>query len=50
MALNHIALVFPLLMIVAAAGDLMTMRIPNYLNLTIAAAFVPTAFLLGMPP
>lgn len=40
---------FPFLMIVAGAGDALTMRIPNWLTLLIAIAFFPMALLTGMP-
>ncbi|MBI2718021.1 MAG: prepilin peptidase [Rhizobiales bacterium] len=41
--------VFPLLMIVAGAGDALAMRIPNWLTGLIAAAFLPMALLTAMP-
>jgi prepilin peptidase CpaA len=41
--------VFPLLMIVAGAGDALSMRIPNWLTLTIGTLFFPMALLTGMP-
>ena len=40
---------FPVLMIVAGAGDALSMRIPNWLTLTIAGAFLPMAVLTAMP-
>lgn len=40
---------FPVLMIVAGAGDALSLRIPNWLTLTIAGLFFPMAFLTGMP-
>ncbi len=40
---------FPTLMLVAGAGDAISMRIPNWLTLLIAAAFFPMALLTGMP-
>jgi len=40
---------FPLLMIVAGAGDALAMRIPNWLTVTIALLFLPMALLTGMP-
>ncbi len=40
---------FPLLMIVAGAGDALSMRIPNWLTILIAAAFFPMAFITAMP-
>jgi prepilin peptidase CpaA len=43
------ATLFPLLMIAAAAGDVLTMRISNWLNLLIAALFPPLALAAGMP-
>ena len=41
--------VFPLLMIIAGTGDALSMRIPNWLTLLIAALFLPMALLTGMP-
>ena len=41
--------VFPLLMIIAGAGDALSLRIPNWLTLTILAAFFPLAWATGMP-
>ena len=41
--------IFPLLLIYAAIGDVRAMRIPNWLNGLMAAAFFPVAFLAGMP-
>ncbi len=41
--------IFPFLLIYAAVGDVRAMRIPNWLNGLIAAAFFPVAFLAGMP-
>ncbi len=41
--------VFPLLMIIAGAGDALSMRIPNWLTLLIAVLFIPMALLTGMP-
>jgi prepilin peptidase CpaA len=40
---------FPLLMIIAGAGDALSLRIPNWLTLTIFTAFFPLAFATGMP-
>jgi prepilin peptidase CpaA len=40
---------FPILMILAGAGDALTMRIPNWLNILIALLFFPMAVLTGMP-
>lgn len=40
---------FPVLMIVAGAGDALSMRIPNWLTVTIAVAFLPMAYLTAMP-
>jgi prepilin peptidase CpaA len=40
---------FPTLMILAGAGDALTMRIPNWLNILIALLFFPMAVLTGMP-
>jgi prepilin peptidase CpaA len=36
-------------MIIAGAGDLLSLRIPNWLTLLIAASFFPMAFATGMP-
>lgn len=41
--------VFPLLMIVAGAGDALSLRIPNLLTAGIALLFFPMAALTGMP-
>jgi prepilin peptidase CpaA len=41
--------VFPLLMIIAGAGDALSLRIPNRLTLAIFAAFFPLAWATGMP-
>lgn len=43
------ATLFPLLLIIAGAGDALSLRIPNRLNLLIAASFVPMALATGMP-
>jgi prepilin peptidase CpaA len=40
---------FPLLLIVAGAGDALSMRISNRLNLLIAISFFPIALAAGMP-
>ena len=40
---------FPLLLIVAGAGDALSMRISNRLNLLVAVSFFPMAFAAGMP-
>lgn len=40
---------FPVLMIVAGAGDALSMRIPNWLVLLLAALFFPMALMTGMP-
>ncbi|MFO1123620.1 MAG: prepilin peptidase [Hyphomicrobiales bacterium] len=39
---------FPTLMIIAGAGDALTMRIPNWLTIFIALLFLPMALLTGM--
>ena len=41
--------VFPLLMIIAGAGDALSMRIPNWLTILIACLFFPMALVTGMP-
>lgn len=43
------AVIFPLLMIAAGAGDVLTLRIPNWLNILIAACFPPLALAAGIP-
>ncbi len=40
---------FPVLMIIAGAGDALSLRIPNWLTLAIAALFFPMAWATGMP-
>lgn len=42
-------MMFPLLMIIAGAGDVMTLRIPNRLILCLLAAFPAFAYAVGMP-
>jgi prepilin peptidase CpaA len=44
-----ILMLFPLVMILAGAGDVMTRRIPNSLIIGIAALFLPAALVTGMP-
>ena len=39
----------PILLIIAAMGDVMALRIPNWLTLATAALFFPMALLTGMP-
>ena len=41
--------IFPILMIIAGAGDALSLRIPNWLTLAIFAAFFPLAWATGMP-
>lgn len=41
--------IFPVLMIVAGAGDALSLRIPNWLTGLIALSFFPLAFVSGMP-
>lgn len=40
---------FPVLMIIAGAGDALSMRIPNWLVILLAALFFPMALATGMP-
>lgn len=40
---------FPTLVVAAGIGDVLTMRIPNWLNGATALAIVPMAILAGMP-
>jgi prepilin peptidase CpaA len=46
---NLSMLLLPLLMMFAAATDIASMRIPNWLTGLIAALFFPMAYLTGMP-
>ncbi len=39
----------PVLLIIAAAGDVLSFRIPNWLTLLTALLFFPMAFFTGMP-
>jgi prepilin peptidase CpaA len=41
--------ILPILMIIAGAGDALSLRIPNWLTLAIFAAFFPLAWATGMP-
>lgn len=41
--------VFPLMMIAAGIGDILTMRIPNWLNGAIVVTFFIVAFIMAMP-
>lgn len=41
--------ILPILLIVAAAGDVVSLRIPNWLTITTALLFFPMALLTGMP-
>jgi prepilin peptidase CpaA len=40
---------FPTLVVAAAIGDVLTMRIPNWLNAATALSVLPMAVLAGMP-
>lgn len=42
-------LLLPALVVAAAASDVMTMRIPNWLNAVLALSMVPAALIAGMP-
>lgn len=44
-----ILVLFPTLVLAAAIGDVLTMRIPNWLNAATAISVVPMAVLAGMP-
>lgn len=39
----------PILLIIAAASDVLSLRIPNWLNIVIASLFFPMAWAMGMP-
>jgi prepilin peptidase CpaA len=41
--------IFPVLMVIAGAGDALSMRIPNWLTLSIGMLFLPMAIATGMP-
>ena len=43
-----LTLVFPALAIFAAVNDAVTMKIPNWISIILAAAFVPTALIVGL--
>jgi len=43
------SLIFPILMAYAAASDLLSMRLPNWLTFAVAASFAALALLFGMP-
>ena len=40
--------VFPALVIIAGVNDLMTMKIPNWINLSIFFSFYPVALIIGL--
>lgn len=42
-------ILLPFLVVAAGASDLLTLRIPNWLNAVIALAFFPMALMTGMP-
>ena len=44
-----LCLAFPLLLIYAAWHDVSTMTIPNWVSISLAAAFIPAAFAAGLP-
>ncbi|MGA0605577.1 A24 family peptidase [Phenylobacterium sp. VNQ135] len=44
------ALALPALVIVAAVKDVTSFRIPNWISLALAAAFVPAALIAALPP
>jgi prepilin peptidase CpaA len=48
-SLETLPLLMPALMIIAAASDVTSFRIPNWLTGLMAAAFFPVAWLMGMP-
>jgi prepilin peptidase CpaA len=41
--------ILPALLIIAAASDVLSLRIPNWLNILMAALFFPMAWFTGMP-
>lgn len=49
MLTSVLALAFPLLMAFAAAYDLLTMRIPNWISLALIVSFAICAVAIGMP-
>ncbi|MGJ8527492.1 A24 family peptidase [Maritalea sp.] len=46
---SALAIIFPFIMAVAAAYDLLTMRIPNWVSLALVAVFVICGFVVGLP-
>lgn len=44
-----LSLVFPALTITGAVHDAATMKIPNWISIALAGAFVPVALIVGMP-
>lgn len=44
-----LAVLFPLLMAFSAAFDLLTMRIPNWISISLVFVFLASAFIIGMP-
>ncbi len=49
MLLSALAIIFPFVLAVAAAYDLLTMRIPNWVSLVLIASFILCAFVVGLP-
>lgn len=41
--------IFPVLVTIAAIGDFLTMKIPNWLNVLVGVTFFGAAFYVGMP-
>ncbi|WP_165216121.1 A24 family peptidase [Affinirhizobium pseudoryzae] len=44
---NILAVILPVALAIAAATDLLTMKIPNWVSLALIVAFYPTAYLAG---
>ena len=43
-----LCLFFPVLLVIAAAHDVRTMKIPNWISIALTLAFIPTAFAAGL--
>jgi prepilin peptidase CpaA len=50
MITSFVCLAFPLLLLYAAWHDVSTMTIPNWVSISLGAAFIPAAFAAGLTP
>lgn len=46
--MQYLGLILPVALAIAAATDLLTMKIPNWISLALILAFYPTAYLAGL--